>query len=184
MNYSYVLQHFEPSSFHYCNTNVDEIGDYHKRKTDNSEKEKSHLFWKYYYSNQDYKFKKNDIKIYDNVIPYNIMEKIDVFIKIFPWFYGYKNNKITTLLNYNSENNDIENEVSQCEENVNEDQFEINEEILKNNELECFYGNVMKNDYFEAIFYSIILPQIDVENKENISIDRAFLVGRLHNLSE
>ena len=74
----------------------------------------------------------------------------------------------TTLINYNNDYNT----------------GDITEEVLKNNEIQCFYGNVLKNKYFELLFYNIILPNIDIENKENIKIDRAHIVGRLHNLSE
>ncbi len=41
-------------------------------------------------------------------------------------------------------------------------------------ELSFYSLNVINNMYFHKIFYDIILPKLDIENKENLIIDRAY----------
>jgi len=176
MNYNYILHYNRPIDFQNYKINNDN-NNYQERKNDNYLKENSKSFWDNYYTTKDV-FKKEDIKVYDDLIPSSISLKIEDFVNKFEWLYGYKNNKITTLLNYN------EDEEPQDEDEDSQDEERQDEYILKNNELKCFYGNVLKNNFFEALFYEIILPNIDIENKENIKIDRAHIIGRLHNLSE
>jgi|UniRef100_A0A6C0JFP5 hypothetical protein len=161
-----------PGDFHDYSVNLDN-NNYTERKQNNILKEKSELFWKNYFSYEKYSFCKEDIKVYDDVIPQNINDKLSMFLKSFAWLYGYKNNESTTLLNYSDDH-----------DSNDDDNVEINEHILKQNEIQCFYGNVIKNQYFETLFYQLILPSIDIENKENIKIDRAHIISRLHNLSE
>jgi len=171
------LQNYSPIDYHNYNINIDN-NQYNKRKYDNICNENSKYFWEKYYSYNNYKVNVEDIKIYDDIIPIDILDKINDFISHFNWLYGYKNCIDTTILNYNgNEEEDEENDNKHTE-------FSINENTLKNNEIECFYGNVIKNTYFEALFFKLILPNIDIKNKENVLIDRAFIVGRLHNLSE
>ncbi len=167
----FTLQQYTPEDYHNYNINIDN-NQYDKRKRDNISNENSKDFWEKYYSQKNYKANKEDIKIYDDIIPIDILSKISNFTSNYNWLYGYKNWVDTTILNYNEENEE------------NDAEFRLNENTLKNNEIECFYGNVIKNTYIESLFFKLILPNIDINNKENIQIDRAFIVGRLHNLSE
>ena len=169
MEHEQILIKNTPNNYQNYNVNIDN-NNYYKRKNDNYLNEKSELFWNKYYSIEDYSFNISQIKVYDNIIPDDIASKLARFARRdFNWLYGYKNNIETTFTNYNYDS---------------ESDYQIDDTILKNNELLCFYGNVLKNKYFELLFYNIILPNIDIENKENIKIDRAHIIGRLHNLSE
>ncbi len=167
----FALQQYKPENYQNYNINIDN-NQYNKRKRDNISNENSKDFWEKYYSHKNYKANKEDIKIYDDIIPIDILSKISNFTSNYNWLYGYKNWVDTTILNYNEENEE------------NDAEFRLNENTLKNNEIECFYGNVIKNTYIESLFFKLILPNIDINNKENIQIDRAFIVGRLHNLTE
>ena len=169
----FTLQQYSPTDFHNYNINIDN-NQYNKRKCDNISIENSKDFWEKYYSHKNYKANKEDIKIYDDIIPIDILSKISRFVSTYNWLYGYKNCVDTTILNYNEDEHADE----------YDDGFNLNENILKINEIECFYGNVIKNTYIESLFFKLILPNIDINDKENIQIDRAFIVGRLHNLSE
>ena len=173
----FTLKKRNPVDYHNYNINIDN-NQYDKRKHNNISNENSKEFWKIYYSHKNYKANKEDIKIYDDIIPIDILSKISNFILGYGWLYGYKNCVDTTILNYNEEDEGEEKKVDDS------DEFELSENILKNNEIECLYGNVIKNTYFERLFFELILPNIDINNKKNIQIDRAFIVGRLHNLTE
>jgi len=175
-----ILEKYDPAKCQKYGINIDN-NNYNKRKENNLVKENSELFWNNYYSTDNYMFGKEDIKVYDNKLPDSIISKLSGFVHNFQWLYGYKNNEKTTLLDCKHNNNaEVYNETDDAED----DTFKINETILKTNEIQCFYGNVIKNIFFESLFFESILPNIDIENKENIKIDRAHIVGRLHNFSE
>ena len=50
-------------------------------------------------------------------------------------------------------------------------------------EISLFSADVSKNFFFTNLFYHIILPQIEIKNKENVKIDELFITGQLHGLS-
>ncbi len=114
-------------------------------------------FWNSYYSeNKD--FKKEDIQIYKNIIPDKILEIISEFSKNALWKYNYK---VST----------------------NELQY-YQYENIKYEEIKKFSVDLYHNIYFKNLFYEILLPNLNIENKEKITIDRIFMSGRLHGLSD
>ena len=180
------LEYNNPEDYHSYNINIDN-NHYDKRKCNNISNENSKEFWEKYFSHKNYKANKEDIKIYDEIIPIGYLNNINIFIKRYEWLYGYKNCVDTTILNYIKDDKEINDDIDILGEDIlkNNDDIDIlGQDILKINEIQCFYGNVIKNTYFTSLFFKIILPNIDIINKENIQIDRAFMVGRLHNLSE
>lgn len=129
--------------------------DYKKRIESN--KEKLEEFWDSYYVNTN-TFSKDKIKMYDELIPNIIMNKISDFASTALWKYDHE---IST-----------NNKQKYIYDNI------VYEEIKK------FSVDVYHNLYFHTLFHNIILPDIDIENKENIMIDRMFMSGRLHGLSD
>lgn len=128
---------------------------YHKRIENN--KEQLEKFYELYYVNTN-KFSETDITIYDNLIPKIIMDKVSTFSANSLWKYNYE---IST-----------NNKQKYVYDNI------VYEEIKK------FSVELCDNIYFHNLFHKIILPEIDIENKQNIMIDRLFMSGRLHGLSD
>lgn len=115
------------------------------------------IFLKKYYNDQN-KFTENDISVYENIIPDNILNNILDFLTDALWNYNYKT----------MDNNYIK--------NIN---VEINCEEIKKFSIDLYH-----NIYFSSLLYKIILPNLNIDNKDNLIIDRVFLSGRLHGLSD
>ena len=101
------------------------------------------------------KFTKSDIAVYKNIISKKIYNNVLSFKSDIMWTFGYYNNK---NLIYNDK------------ENINE--------------IHHFYTDVQHNIFFTNLFYKIILPQIEIENKDKVKIDNIFITGQLHGLSD
>lgn len=129
--------------------------DYEKRVNNN--KDTLEKFWNSYYVNTNI-FSENDIMVYDNIIPNIIMNKITNFSVNSLWKYNY--------------------EIS-----TNKKQKYIFDNIVYD-EIKKFSVDLYHNIYFHNLFNEVILPKIQIDNKENIMIDRLFMSGRLHGLSD
>lgn len=134
--------------------------DYHdwtcKENMNVSHEEKDSDFWKNYYKSNK-KFTNDDIHIYKNIIPYELYKKMLIFKdENILWKFGYTNKKETL--------------------------FDTN---LGIDEIHHFYADLYHNLFFSSLFYKIILPNLScIENKDNIQIDRLFITGQLHGLSD
>ena len=126
------------------------------KKENNIKSENAIDFWKNYYLKKNI-FNETYITVYDDIIPENMLHKIDLFCSDGVWKYNYSPYIHPEETEYKVEN--------------------IPEPI------KCFSINVINNIYFKSFFYNIILPKINIENSENILIDRSYIVGQLHGLS-
>jgi len=137
---------------------------YHEWKKSNTgyneriEKNKNiDAFWEKYYNNKN-KYTEKDITIYEDIIPNEILNNILLFLDKAMWNYNYK-----TVTNNHQKYI------------YNNDEYE---------EIKKFSIDSYHNIFFTTLFYKIILPNINIENKDNILIDRSFMSGRLHGLSD
>ena len=112
-------------------------------------------FFKKYYSEKN-KFTEKNIVVYEDIIPDNILNKILNFIKNALWNYNYE---------------------------IIDDTYKkyIN---IEYEEIKKFSVDLYHNIYFSSLLYNILLPNLNIENKDNLLIDRVYLSGRLHGLSD
>lgn len=141
----------EPLNYHDWNC---ENNDYDKRITNNKNIED---FWNTYYSTNN-KYQESDIQIYDDIIPGEILQKINSFSFNGLWKYNH-------VISTNKK------QIYKYED--------VSYDEIKKFKIEL-YGNL----YFHTLFTDIILPKININNKENIIVDRVFISGRMHGLSD
>lgn len=104
------------------------------------------------------KSKKEDIKIYDNILNNNILNTIYDFCKNIPMI--MKHGSIDTdKINYMKKKSPYK------DTHLMWPSFSINFNRM----------NIINNIFFNKLFFEYILPNIEIENKENISIDRAYI---------
>lgn len=128
---------------------------YNKRIESN--KDELEKFWDSYYVNTN-NFSKDSIKVYDDLIPNVIIDKVSEFASNGLWKY---NHEISTN---------------------NRQKYIYDNHVY--DEIKKFSVELYDNLYFHNLFHTVILPGISIENKENILIDRVFMSGRLHGLSD
>jgi len=146
----------KPSDYHECN-NLNENEEFKIRKEENITKEESVNFWREYYVKQN-KYNESMIKIHDDIIPLPILQNINNFCTEGVWKYNYSPFIHPEETEYTIEN--------------------IPEPI------KCFSMNVINNRYFKSLFFNSILPKINIPNSDELIIDRAFITGQLHGLSQ
>lgn len=102
---------------------------------------------------------KSEIKIYDNLLTSELIKIINNFCKNVPIYMHHASinpSKIDNLINKNDTNIKYENRwPSYC--------------------LNFQRVNLINNNFFLDLFYKNILPHINIENKNNITIDRLYL---------
>lgn len=104
------------------------------------------------------KSKKEDLKIYDNILNDDILKKILHFCKNTPM-----------LMNHSSIDTDKINIMKQ------RSPYKNTHLMWPSSSMHFNRINVIHNIFFNKLFFEYILPNIEIKNKENISINRAYV---------